>query len=71
MTDLDLDSKSDLITSLTATVIDKLIGYDCGVFLCMYADSISNDYPIIFTQNEIDVCRERTTLSIMKNLVLD
>ena len=56
---------------LLLTSVNKLIGYDCGVFLCMYADFISNDNPIIFTQSEIDVCRERIALSIMRNMALD
>ena len=56
---------------LLLTSVDELIGYDCGEFLCMYADFISNDNPIIFTQSEIDVCRERIALSIMKNMALD
>ena len=56
---------------LLLTSVDELIGYDRGVFLCMYADFISNDNPIIFTHSEIGVCWERIALSIMINMTLD
>ena len=61
------------IYSLIETAFDfrlLLLGYDCGVFLCMYADFISNDYPIIFTQEEIETCRERIAVAIMRNMAL-
>ena len=41
-------------------------GCDCGVFVCMYADFIANDYPMIFTQADMDASRERITVEILK-----
>lgn len=41
------------------------IGYDCGVFTCMFADFLSKDTPLLFTQEHINQCRERIALSIM------
>ncbi len=42
-------------------------GYDCGVFVCMYADYISNGWPLVFNQTHINMCRERIALGIMAN----
>ena len=41
-------------------------GYDCGVFTCMFADFISKDCPLVFTQDHVNQCRERIALSILK-----
>lgn len=41
-------------------------GYDCGVFTCMFADFVSKDCPLVFTQDHIHQCRHRIALSIMK-----
>ena len=41
------------------------LGCDCGVFICMYADFIAMDYPLIFTQDCIDKCQERMPLAIL------
>lgn len=40
-------------------------GFDCGVFTCMFADFLSKDCPLIFSQEHITQCRERIALSIM------
>jgi len=40
-------------------------GFDCGVFTCMFADFISQDMPLNFSQEHINECRERIALSIM------
>ncbi|KAG7356284.1 Ulp1 protease family protein [Nitzschia inconspicua] len=40
-------------------------GFDCGVFTCMFADFLSKDTPLAFTQEHINQCRERIALSIM------
>eukprot|EP00548_Thalassiothrix_antarctica_P018930 CAMPEP_0194187994 /NCGR_PEP_ID=MMETSP0154-20130528/53139_1 /TAXON_ID=1049557 /ORGANISM="Thalassiothrix antarctica, Strain L6-D1" /LENGTH=524 /DNA_ID=CAMNT_0038908091 /DNA_START=51 /DNA_END=1625 /DNA_ORIENTATION=- len=45
-------------------------GFDCGVFTCMFADFLSNDCPLLFTQEHITQCRERIALSIMKGSAL-
>mmetsp|Transcript_23082 Transcript_23082/g.63998 ORF Transcript_23082/g.63998 Transcript_23082/m.63998 type:complete len:588 (+) Transcript_23082:59-1822(+) len=41
-------------------------GYDCGVFTCMFADFLSKDTALVFSQQHINQCRERIALSIMK-----
>jgi sentrin-specific protease 1 len=41
-------------------------GYDCGVFTCMFADFLSREWPLVFTQEHITQCRERIALSIMQ-----
>jgi len=46
-------------------------GFDCGVFTCMYADFVSMDRPLAFTQEHITRCRERIALSIMKGVAID
>ena len=61
------------IYSLIETAFDfcqLLLGNDCGVFVCMYADFISNDYLVIFTQENIETCRERIPVAIMRNMAL-
>ena len=42
-------------------------GNDCGVFVCMYADYISNGWPLVFNQSHINQCRERIALGILQN----
>ncbi len=46
-------------------------GYDCGVFTCMFADFLSLDRPLSFTQEHITQCRERIALSIMKGVAIE
>lgn len=41
-------------------------GFDCGVFTCMFADFLSKDTALVFSQKHISQCRERIALSIMK-----
>jgi sentrin-specific protease 1 len=45
-------------------------GFDCGVFICMYADFLSMGYPLSFTQEDITKCRERIALSILKGCAI-
>ena len=33
-------------------------GYDCGVFVCMFALHVIHDSPMLFSQNDIDACRQ-------------
>ena len=49
----------------------SLLGFDCGVFTCMFADFVSNDCPLLFNQDHIDQCRDRIALSIMKNCAIE
>ena len=46
-------------------------GYDCAVFTCMFADFISLDRPLAFSQEHITQCRERIALSIMKGVAIE
>ncbi|KAI2509478.1 Ulp1 protease family [Fragilaria crotonensis] len=48
----------------------QLNGFDCGVFTCMFADFLSNDCPLVFSQKHITQCRERIALSIMNGSAL-
>jgi len=41
------------------------VGYDCGVFTCMFVDFLSKDCPLVFNQDHINQCRERIALSIL------
>jgi len=45
-------------------------GFDCGVFTCMFADFISRDLPLTFTQRDITRCRDRIALSILNGSAL-
>jgi hypothetical protein len=47
-----------------------LIGYDCGIFTCMFADFLSRYLPLMFSQEHIDHCRERIAMSIMHGSIL-
>ena len=44
-------------------------GHDCGVFICMYADLISRNIPLLFTQEQITECRQHIALSILQGNV--
>lgn len=44
--------------------------YDCGVFTCMFADFISRDIPLLFSQSHINECRKRIALSILKGVAI-
>ena len=41
-------------------------GYDCGVFVIMYADYLSDNLPFNFSQDDIALFRKRIILNIMK-----
>jgi hypothetical protein len=47
------------------------VGVDCGVFTCMFCDFILNDCLLVFNQDHIDQCRNRITISIMKNCAIE
>ena len=44
--------------------------FDCGVFTCMFADFLSMDYPLSFTQEHATRYRERIALSILQGCVI-
>ena len=41
-------------------------GYDCGVFVCRYADFIANDHPLVFRQEHMNAAREKIAVEILK-----
>lgn len=49
-----------------------IIGFDCGVFTCMFCDFIAKDCPIsLLTQDHINYCRQRIALSILQGNALE
>jgi sentrin-specific protease 1 len=67
-----LDCCDELLHELTLFVLFGItLGYDCGVFTCMFSDFISNDCPLVFDQRHVNQCRERIALSIMKNCAIE
>jgi len=44
-----------------------VVGFDCGVFVCMFSYFISMDCSLVFDQDHIDHCRNIIALSIMYN----
>ena len=57
--------------ALPLTFLFLNLGYDCGVFTCMFADFISKDCQLLFNQDHIGQCRQRIALSIMNNCAID
>ena len=60
------DPDSWRLVACTRDTPRQLNGYDCGVFLCMFADFLSKGCPLLFDQTMITQCRERIALAIMK-----
>lgn len=54
-------------TSKSKTVPLQENGYDCGVFMCMFAAFLSNDKSITFSQRDILKMRKRIAWSILHN----
>ncbi|XP_065531257.1 sentrin-specific protease 2 isoform X2 [Lathamus discolor] len=48
----------------------QLNGSDCGVFMCKYADYISRDKPITFTQNDMPYFRRKMVWEIIHQQLL-
>jgi hypothetical protein len=43
----------------------------CGIFFtCMFADFLSQDLPLMFSQEHIDHCREHIAMSIMHGSII-
>jgi len=57
--------KWKLVTCTDDTPVQEN-GFDCGVFTCMFADFLSINKPLSFSQEHISHCRKRIALSIMK-----
>ncbi|XP_056278370.1 sentrin-specific protease 1 isoform X3 [Pseudoliparis swirei] len=48
----------------------QMNGSDCGMFTCKYADYITKDKPITFTQNHMPYFRKRMVWEILKHKLL-
>ncbi len=57
---------SDSMYDLPTLLCHCHIGVDCGVFTCMFADFLSRDLPIVFSQEHINQCRNLIALSILR-----
>jgi Ulp1 family protease len=57
----------NLVTCDIATTPQQFNGFDCGVFITMFADFILEDIPIInFNQSDIPMFRDKICLHITK-----
>jgi len=65
-----LDTSEWNLVSCQPDTPQQLNGFDCGVFTCMFADFLSRDMPLIFSQEHVTECRERIALSIMNGSAL-
>jgi hypothetical protein len=65
-TDLDLSGWIDFVPT---TIPQQLNGCDCGVFTCKFADYISAELPLEFSQTDMPYFRRRMALEIEKNTV--
>ena len=45
-------------------------GYDCGVFVCMYADYVLDNLPFSFSQANIPMLRRKFCLCIIESSLL-
>eukprot|EP00953_Heterococcus_sp_UTEX-ZZ885_P019118 10679-Heterococcus_DN1.PRE.1 len=52
------------------TVPQQSNGSDCGVFSCMFADYISEDLPLQFSQADMPHFRQRLALQILRKQAL-
>jgi len=59
------------LLSCTADTPVQENGFDCGVFTCMFADFLSMDRPLSFSQRHVTECRKRIALSIMKGIAIE
>jgi sentrin-specific protease 1 len=60
----DLDSWT-LVGATTRDTPRQRNGYDCGVFVCMFADFLAMGYPLCFGQDDLPRCRQRIALAIL------
>jgi hypothetical protein len=51
----------------TANSPQQRNGFDCGVFVCMTADFLSNGWPLIYTQAHVEHCRLRIAHGCLNN----
>lgn len=53
-------------TGIMENIPQQHNGVDCGVFSIMFADFISDNLPLVFTQNEMDEYRRKICASILR-----
>ncbi|KAL9184884.1 hypothetical protein ACHAXT_002661 [Thalassiosira profunda] len=64
----ELDISEWRLVRCTSDTPQQRNGFDCGVFTCLFADFISKDCPLVFSQEDVDDhCRERIALSILSS----
>ena len=44
-------------------------GYDCGVFVCMFADFLTDNLPFAFSQADMDLFRKKIFVSIKRQKI--
>ncbi|CAO2614244.1 Sentrin-specific protease 2 [Lemmus lemmus] len=68
---IELDSLEWKQYSMTSAEIpQQLNGSDCGVFTCKYADYISRDQPVTFSQQHMPLFRKRMVWEILHRQLL-
>ncbi|XP_067158212.1 sentrin-specific protease 2-like isoform X3 [Apteryx mantelli] len=68
---LELSLSEWILRSMESHEIpQQLNGSDCGVFMCKYADYISRDKPITFTQNNMPYFRRKMVWEIIHQQLL-
>ncbi|KAJ6669148.1 hypothetical protein lerEdw1_007957 [Lerista edwardsae] len=68
---LDINASSWTLYSVKPHEIpQQLNGSDCGIFVCKYADFISRDKPIAFTQHHMPYFRKRMVWEILHQQLL-
>jgi sentrin-specific protease 1 len=60
----DADSWT-LISRTTSDTPRQRNGYDCGVFVCTFADFIAQGLPLYFGQDDLPRCRQRIALALL------
>ena len=65
-----LDVKNWQFTDSDQGIPQQFNGYDCGVFVCMFANFLSIDVSLNFHENQMDFCRRNIALSIITNFLI-
>ena len=73
MTACDLSLGFISHSSVTGLAFDFsfFVGFDCGIFTCMFCYFISMNCSLLFNQDHIDQCRDIIAFSIMKNCAIE
>jgi len=59
---MDLSQWQD---TFPATIPTQHNGHDCGMFMLLYMDRLSNGMPLDFSQTDIPLFRQRLILTIL------